>query len=153
MKTAYSHFSRMLLVLCLAWYGPFAMAGTGYANGTLTMEICANGVAQTVRVDIGSAPAESAPDCCDCIGCGLIAGGEPQVRDARRVVHAFDMPLSFNLSGTSLARISNIRPMPRAPPLAHTAMMTTPEMIACDHPGPGQVMHGNGRPLSKDADA
>ncbi len=153
MKTAYSHFSRMLLVLCLVWYGPFAMAGTGYADGMLTMEICANGMAQTVRVDIGGAPMESAPDCCDCIGCGLIAGGEPQVRDAQRVAHAFDMPLSFNLSGTSPTRISNIRPLPRAPPLARLAILTIPDVIEPDHSDPGQYMHSNGRPLSKDADA
>ncbi|HEY9038075.1 MAG TPA: hypothetical protein VIN05_03935 [Roseovarius sp.] len=143
----------MLLVLCLVWYGPLAMAGTGSANGLMTMEICVNGAAQTVQVDMGGAPVEPAGNCCDCIGCSLISGGEPQLTDAQRVLHAFDMTLDFNLSGTSLARISNIRPLPRAPPLARTAILTTQDVIESDHSDPGQYMHSNGRPLPKDADA
>lgn len=153
MKTAYAQFSRMLLVLCLVWYGPVVAAGTGYADGMMTMEICVNGAAQTVRVDVGGAPVDPAGVCCDCVGCCLMAGDEPQMRGAQRILHAFDMPLSFSLSGTSLTRIPNIRPLPRAPPLAQIALMTNHDVIASDHSDPGQHMHSNGRPLSKDANA
>ena len=153
MKFAYAHFCRIILALCLTWYSPIAMAGTGYANGMLTMEICANGVAETVRVDIGGAPADAPNECCECMGCGLVAANEPPMPGAAQILRTYDMPLSANLSGTSLTRISNIRPMPRAPPLARIAKLTIQDVITFDHSGPGQYMHSNGRPLSKDADA
>ncbi|MCQ0093149.1 hypothetical protein [Roseovarius sp. M141] len=153
MKTAYARIPRMLLVLCLIWYGPFAMAGTGYANGMLTMEICANGAVETVRIDTGGTSEEPTDDCCVCVGCCHIAGDEPREPRVMRVLHTHEMPLNFTLSGTSLTRISIIRPLPRAPPLAHIAIMTTQDVIEPDHSDTGQVMHCNGRPLSKDADA
>ncbi len=153
MNTAYAHISRLLLVLCLTWYGPFAMAGMGYADGMLTMEICANGAVETVRTDGGGAPAQSASECCACIGCCHIAATEPQMPGAAHILRTSYMPHSFNLSGTSLIRISNIRPMPRAPPLAHIAIMTTHDVIESDHSGQGQYMHSNGQPLSKDPGA
>lgn len=153
MKTAYAQICRIILVLCLVWYGPVAMAGAGNANNMLTMEICANGAVQTVRVDAGSTPENTTYECCDCMGCGLVAANDPQVPGLTPGLRSHNLRLSPTLRGTSLTRISNIRPMPRAPPLARIAQLTPHDVIAPDHSDPGQDMHSNGRPLSKDADA
>ncbi|WP_113912802.1 DUF2946 family protein [Roseovarius dicentrarchi] len=153
MTTAFAHFCRLIIALCLVWYSPAAMAGSGNAGSAQMMEICANGAIQTIRVDGNGAP--SAPDleCCDCTGCALVAADVPNPPETAQLRHTHILALDATPSVTSLTRTSNIRPMPRAPPVLRNSALNIYDMIPADHSVPGQGMHQDGRPLTKDAAA
>ncbi|PVA11684.1 hypothetical protein DC366_01610 [Pelagivirga sediminicola] len=144
---------RLILAVCLTLYGPLAMAGAG-GGASVTMEICANGAAQTVRVSLGTdAPASAAHECCDCTACG----GGPDI-DLQAPSSAQAAPNPAQLAQHAArpaapAQYRNIRPLPRAPPAPRVSMQTHDGVIVCDHSTPGQDMRGSGRHLSKDASA
>ncbi len=117
MKSAFSIFFRLLLIVCFTLYGPFAMAGTGSDGSAFSMEICANGTVETVRVSIGETPFEPAENCHDCLTCcQLIGPPQDATQGATLSLTLLDVPANLASRHSLVFLKPNNRPMPRAPP-------------------------------------
>ncbi|MFV2054400.1 hypothetical protein ACEWPJ_16575 [Aliiroseovarius sp. YM-037] len=151
MKAAVSLLSRLFLIVCLAAYGQLGMAATD-GNGGFLMEICADGVAKTVRVDAEGDPVEPAETCRDCLTCCQATGAAPGV------------PFGVDVSMLRLPRVADpvvlpeitsrkptIRLMLRGPPVEHSFMQTTPDLFVTERAKSGHDMRSDGRPFFKDA--
>lgn len=155
MNTVYVYLSRFVLMLCLAWYGIFATADVGDAKGALGMQICANGMVDPVRIDTYDSPEVTSGDSCPCPCTGVcrVAGMMPRVPFVERITRSYQVQRDFDISEATGTRISNFRPLPRAPPAPSSSMMTPYDVIACDYSSMGHFMHGKGRLLQKDPSA
>ncbi len=154
MKSAFSLLSRLLLIVCITLYGPIAMAATGSDGSAFSMEICANGTVETVRVSIGETPFEPAENCHDCLTCcQLIGPPQDASRGATLSLTLLDVPAIIASRHSPVFLKPNIRPMPRAPPAREFLMLTTQDSVATDLAVITHEMRSDGRPLFKDATA
>ncbi|MHA6325334.1 hypothetical protein [Roseivivax sp. CAU 1753] len=156
MMHAFALLSRILLAVSLAAYGSFTPAGAGTGAGLFAMEICADGVVQTVLFDADGTPVAPADDCRDCARCChlSLARLDPP-RDAQRVRVLHDAPAHRAAPDTAIIRTCFSRPMPRGPPLRPASMLTAPALILTDQVVTGAATShdtiSGGRSFSEDA--
>ncbi len=154
MKRALSLLPRLLLIVCVTLYGPFAMAATGGGGNVFTMEICANGTLETVRVNIGETPFEPAENCYDCLTCcQLIGAPQDASLGANLWLTLLDIPAVLAPRQNPVFLKPNNRPLPRAPPARQFLMLMTQDLIMTDLVVISHEMRSDGRPLFKDANA
>ncbi|CUH63056.1 hypothetical protein TG4357_00455 [Thalassovita gelatinovora] len=154
MKRAASILFSCLVAFALTLYGPLGMAEAS-SNGTfLEMEICADGVAETVLVGFDGTPIEPSHDCHQCCVCCDTFAGHPNLANGVGLPFCLSVaaaePSSFQ---TPFLHTSNIRPMPRGPPVMHKTVQNTPVPIHVDQVLYGHKTRCDGRPLFKDANA
>ena len=154
MKTALPLLLRLLLTVCLAVYGPIAMAATNTGGASFSMEICADGVARTVRVDADGVPVEHHQECQDCLICCEATGAHPNVvTEAGLHILTLDVALERTPYQTPSFLKRTIRPMPRAPPVMHFSVLSQLNLINRDQSLMGHHKSSDGRSFFKDATA
>ncbi len=139
---------RLLMIACLAVYGQFAAAGM-MGNGTyLSVEICANGMAEIIHIDANGTPVDPAADCHDCLACAYFAAG--QTAPMSKVAQIFARYTSAAYPTryeTPAFEKPKTRPLPRGPPMVQRSAFILPDAHAHID---GQKCCA-GRPLFKDA--
>jgi hypothetical protein len=113
------------------------------------MEVCADGVTKTIRIDETGDASDPSHECNDCLMCAQGSNAMPQWAvgsDANFTMLEVKNELAF--LRLSVIRHRNISPIPRGPPLIASSnlLMSDKSMTSLD-------MHSDGRPLFKDADA
>ncbi|MCV2891971.1 hypothetical protein [Lentibacter sp. XHP0401] len=154
MKHAASIIFSWVLAVGLTLYGPLGMAAAQTSGASFTMEICADGFAETVLVDSGGTPVNPSHDCQDCLVCSHAMAGTLDINSGKRftfsqITSAADLP-AF---ATPYIHTYKTRPMPRGPPLGHVTRQTTSNLFSSDQAYDGQKTYGDGRPPLKDATA
>ena len=146
-----------VIAVGLILYGPLGMAAAQESGASFTMEICADGVSETVVINSYGIPVEPSPsshDCHDCLVCSHAMEVSLHLGSAKihfdDLVDAASDQASFDILYT---RTKNIRPKPRGPPMGHIATVTMSGLIYDDQAYDGQQAHGDGRPVLKDASA
>lgn len=146
MGPLHTYLSRLVLILCLCVYGPPMMA-MAHGDGVL-VEICADGVVTTVRVDASGMPLDTRDSCDDCLACCHA----PQV--VTPVPATADQPLALCSDAAHAVSLRahfiqtpDIRPLPRGPPAATDLQSILPGVILSDR----DDMRGTGRSDLKDA--
>ncbi|MFP7570084.1 hypothetical protein [Marivita sp. S2033] len=153
MKNLCAVISRLMLVICLTVYGPSTMAGTG-SDGVSFMEICADGVLQTIAVDASGAPVEPSAYCQECLSCCEVAGVALDGAHGSVLVSVLhDMPLGDDTHLALHLRNPDLGPMPRGPPVGHLSQLTLPDPVLTIFAITGHCPHREGRPASKDVTA
>jgi hypothetical protein len=146
-KNIVSLFTTLVLIVCLALYGALAVAGTSEAG--FLMEVCADGVTKTIRIDETGDASDPSHECNDCLMCAQGNKAMPQWGggfDTAFTMLEVENELAF--LRLSVIRQRKISPIPRGPPLIAPSKLSVSGkfMTPLD-------MHSDGRPLFKDADA
>lgn len=154
MKNTASLLFRLILTVCLTVYGPFGMAIAGSDSAVFSMEICANGVSQTVAIDAEGNPVQRSQDCPDCVTCCQATGVPPAKACGPDLTFAqvaievdqpfFQRPILTN---------RHIRPAPRGPPAVTMSKFNPTGLTGPDQPSGDPILRSDGRPIFKDADA
>lgn len=145
---------RLVLAICLASYGSFSMASVSGDSGSFFMEICADGVSQTVLVTADGQPIESEENCQDCHACCFLASfGPPQVSADLPVALHVEMKTERPAYAVPVFQKRNILPVPRGPPAIHIAITAQSNPIRKDRAGTAVTTRSDGRPPLKDASA
>lgn len=154
MKNAFAFLSRLLLMGCLIVYGPLTMAASGGDGAIFSMEICADGHVQTIRVDASGTPVGPAEDCYDCpTCCNGVAADLGLSCGAGLSLVLLDVLAGCGTLYSPIYQKPKNRPMPRAPPMFRLSILTTMDPIATDHPDMGLELRSDGRSVTKDAHA
>lgn len=143
---------RLLLATCLAVYGSFGVANASGDSSGFYVEICANGVAETLLVGSDGQPIETSKSCPECLRCCSFAGSDPVAPAGD--LRAFDYsPINAErpVFQTRVFQKRNIHPVPRGPPAVRVLLRMQSNLILCDQVANGQEMRSGGRPPFKDA--
>lgn len=154
MRNAFSLLQSLVLVACLAIYGPANMAQAGSGGAVFSMVICTNGVSKIVQMGADGVPVNPAKTCPDCLFCCNATGPQPQLGCTAFVCRIL---MKMQVDGPSLQNPifdkRNTLPVPRGPPVASFTALSVPDLIGLKQPIIGSKNHSDGRPLFKDADA
>ncbi|MEY8097798.1 hypothetical protein AB9F29_10260 [Falsihalocynthiibacter sp. S25ZX9] len=145
MKNAFAHFSRLLLIVSFALSSAVAVAGSNDAG--VFMEICADGVAETVRIDDDSNAVDPSHTCNDCVMCCLQIGADLENSFGQKLTFAqLKLKTDFASYQIPLIQKRGIRPNPRSPPLTEFSGRISTDTIEFT-----LKTQSDGRPYLKDA--
>jgi hypothetical protein len=144
---AYFHMClRLLLIACFVISGSFAQAGMSENGASFLMELCADGVAQTIRIDANGNPVDPAAPCCECLTCVQLAAAAPNPQDMAAVILlSYGFVTDTIWTTPLLVNTPDTCPLPRGPPLVTQSAMIIAAALYDDH------KRSMGRPYFKDA--
>ncbi|MDO9524548.1 MAG: hypothetical protein Q7J57_03260 [Gemmobacter sp.] len=141
---------RLLLIACLAVYGPFAAAQIAGHGRYISIEICADGAVKTILVDANGLPVDPQTSCRECLSCAqMVASPSGPLGQAVVDFALHDLESDVHWYKAPAIEKPNTRPLPRGPPLVARYAL----MFPCAYADSDCQTRGAGRPLSKDAPA